>query len=161
MARPTKLTPELIENAKRYIEDCSSDYKITYKPTVNKDGELRDMPEVKYDVNLPTVEGLAYELAINRDTVYSWCKDNKEFSDIIDDLKAKQAKFLINKGLSGEYNPTIAKVLLSKHGYSERIETDVTTGGEKITMTPEHLAITKRYEEELNRIEDDTSTTKS
>ncbi len=28
----------------------------------------------------------------------------------------------MNNGLSGDYNPTIAKVLLTKHGYREGIE---------------------------------------
>ena len=35
---------------------------------------------------------------------------------------SKQADRLLNNGLSGNYNPTIAKVMLTKHGYREGID---------------------------------------
>ena len=153
MARPTLLTEELIAKTKDYIESCNSGYAVSYKQTVNKDGELVDIPEVKYEVNLPTIEGLAYELGIHKDTIYTWRKGTSEleleFSDFIQDLLHKQAKQLVNNGLSGSYNPTIAKVLLTKHGYVDKVEQDITTGGERITMTPETLALTNEFEKKL------------
>ena len=41
---------------------------------------------------------------------------------------------LINKGLSGDHNPTIAKVLLTEHGYREGTELSG-EGGKPLTIT--------------------------
>lgn len=80
-------------------------------------------------VNLPTFEGLAIHLGVHRDTLYDWDKKYSEFSDIIERLKQFQAHRLINNGLSGKYNHTIAKLILSKHGYADKQEIDHTTAG--------------------------------
>lgn len=87
--------------------------------------------EKTHDVNvdLPTFEGLAIHLGVHRDTLYDWETKYAEFSDILERLKQFQAKSLINKGLSGKYNPTIAKLILSKHGYADKQEIDHTSGG--------------------------------
>ena len=60
--------------------------------------------------------------------LWSWAKNSfftlsgHEFSAIIEQLQAEQEDRLINNGLSGNYNPTIAKVLLTKHGYREGVD---------------------------------------
>jgi len=106
--RPTKLTPELIGLAKTYLENCAP-VKAEY---------------------LPTIEGLALELHIHRDTLYSWAKDSQEFSDILEELRQAQANKLLQKGIKGEYNSTIAKLILSgKHNYVERSEVDQNLNG--------------------------------
>lgn len=89
--------------------------------------ECQDIEEdkengIKQKVNIPSIEGLALKLDINKTTIYEWEKINKDFSNDIDKVRAEQAKRLLNKGLSGDYNPTIAKVLLTKHGYREGID---------------------------------------
>ena len=84
---------------------------------------------------IPSIEGLALYLGISRPTVYDWAKqeDKKEFSYIVEDILSNQGRTLINKGLLGQFNPTIAKLLLSKHGYADKQEL---TGkdGEKLDM---------------------------
>ena len=68
----------------------------------------------------PIIEGLAVELGIHKDTVYDWASDpEKEFSDVLKTLMAKQGQKLIAGGLSGVFNPNITKMLLTKHGYSD------------------------------------------
>lgn len=109
MARPTDYNEKILEKTREYINTCT-------------DTEFDKENGISKKVNLPTIEGLAYHIEVNKDTVYEWCKIHNEFSDLIDDLRAKQARELINKGLSGDYNPTIAKVLLTKHGYREGID---------------------------------------
>lgn len=116
MARPTKLTPELLQKA----------YAYEYVTDGNK-------PEWTITDQIPTIEGFALYLGVNRDTIYDWSSKEKEFSDIVDDIKAEQASTLINKGLKGDFNSSIAKLMLSKHGYTEKTETDITTKGEAIT----------------------------
>ena len=36
----------------------------------------------------------------------------------------KQEKDLINKGLTGDFNSTITKLILTKHGYSDKQDID-------------------------------------
>ena len=117
--RPTDYSQEILDNTLKYIE-LSEDKEEKQLSGLSVKGT--ELYKTHYKVNLPTIEGLAYYLKVNRDTIYEWCKKHKEFSDIIESLKAKQAQELISKGLSGDYNPTIAKVLLTKHGYREGID---------------------------------------
>lgn len=103
MARPTDYNDNILLSAK--------DYANNWK-TID--------PEDK----IPTIEGLALHLNINRDTIYDWSSQEtkQEFSDIVKQVMQKQAKTLVNKGLSNEFNSAITKVMLSKHGYREGIE---------------------------------------
>jgi len=118
--RPTKYSKKILQKTQEYINSCEDQERQIVKQSNAEKGY--EMYDTKLVVKLPTIEGLAVHLRINRDTIYTWCQDHKEFSDIIEELKAKQADRLLNNGLSGDYNPTIAKVLLTKHGYIERKE---------------------------------------
>lgn len=88
-----------------------------------------------YEDEVPTVSGLAMAIGTHRDTIYDWSKqdDKSDFSDIVKMLVTNQERKLINGGLNGSMNPTIAKLLLAKHGHSDKTETDITSGGEKLT----------------------------
>jgi hypothetical protein len=81
--------------------------------------------DCKHQFYLPTVEGLAVHLCVARSTIYEWAKTYPEFSDILEALLAAQGSQLIQNGLKGEYNSTITKLMLTKHGYKDK--TDVTT----------------------------------
>lgn len=108
--RPTKLTPLLIKKAAAFVDGRRSDR-----------------------APLPTVEGLALELGISRDTVYEWADKPGQFSDIVSDLKSAQAEKLVQLSLTGRYNAAIAKLILSgKHGYVEKQQTDLTSNGKDI-----------------------------
>jgi hypothetical protein len=114
--RPTKYNNEMYLAAREYIIQCDDQYF--------GDADGGSFSKVQITVNLPTIEGLASHLKVNRDTLYTWSKEYSEFSDILEELKELQAQRLINNGLSGHYNSTIAKLLLSKHGYAEKSEID-------------------------------------
>lgn len=96
--RPTDYSDKVLDQTREYIDLCEDEDK---------------------KVKIPTIEGLAVHLGVNKSTVYLWRKLHTPFSDLIEDLLARQGDRLVNKGLSGDYNPTIAKVLLTKHGYRE------------------------------------------
>lgn len=118
VGRPTNYGPHIITKTREYIDQCEDTEEEVLTGLSAKGTELYKQ---KLNVNIPTIEGLALYLDIARDTIYEWEKeeDKKEFSDILAKLRAKQANALINNGLSGNYNPTIAKVLLVKHGYRD------------------------------------------
>lgn len=98
--RPTDYTPELLALAHDYVENCPD--------------------------KIHSIEGLADHIGITRKTVYEWIKDpeKSDFCYIYDTVLKKQGKTLINKGLDGEFNATITKLMLTKHGYSDKIETE-------------------------------------
>ena len=84
---------------------------------------------------VPSVAGLACEIGIHRETCYDWAKqEDKVFSDILKAIAQKQERELLNNGLDGTFNPPITKMMLSKHGYSDRVETDHSS--KDGTMTP-------------------------
>ncbi len=111
--RPTKYNPEILEKTKDYIKNFS-----------------------KYGDIIPSIAGLACELELSRETLHTWSKEKgkEDFSDMLATLLSKQERTLLSGGLSGEMNSTISKLVLAKHNYSDKQETDITTGGEKIEV---------------------------
>ena len=107
--RPTKYTPELVEQAWDYIENY----------------------EKKYDHAIPSAVGMARVLGLTTTTLYAWAKEEeKEFSDILQHCLDDQHLKLMNDGLRGDFNSNIVKLALGKHGYSDKTETklDATVG---------------------------------
>lgn len=123
MARPTDFNDQVLIDAKAYIDSCEDEQRSV----VTGESENYTKYEEKLRVKLPTIEGLARHLQIHRTTVYAWQKEHVEFSYIIEELLQKQAERLLSNGLSGDYNSTIAKVLLTKHGYTDKQEIDQKT----------------------------------
>ncbi len=126
MARPREYTDAYVQEVKAYLSIC---------------GNQIDPDTDKLTVKLPSIEGCSLYLGVARDTIYAWEKEKNEdgslkypeFSDIIAVLRSTQADFLLNNGLSGLYNPTITKVILTKHGYREGIDS---TTNDKDLPTP-------------------------
>jgi hypothetical protein len=118
--RPTKHTDELLEKARAYL--------LEYP----KNGEV-----------IPSIVGLALHCGISKQRVYEWLKDEEkdEFRYIAMRVEQIQELKLASGGLTNEFNANITKLLLSKHGYSDRQEVDHTTGGEKIfSISPHQFA---------------------
>lgn len=133
MARPTEYTEEIIDQTRDYIEQCVDEEDEFHKTR----GEKSDGYDRLIRVRLPTIEGLAVHLKVNRDTIYDWETKYPAFSDILGELRAIQADRLLNNGLSGNYNPVIAKVLLTKHGYRDSQEV---TGLNGKDLIPESIS---------------------
>lgn len=101
VGRPSKYTDELQSRAEEYI--------ATY-------AELGDV--------VPTVVGLALFLGVSTSTVYNWANEevSQDFLDIFMRVEQLQHQGLVNNGLAGTFNPAITKMMLTKHGYSDKIE---------------------------------------
>ena len=99
--RPTKYTSELLDNCYTYIA---------------KWRELGDM--------IPSHEALQLSIGISSTCMYDWARDPEkaEFSVILDKILLMQRQELINKGLSGDFNSNITKLVLGKHGFHDRKE---------------------------------------
>lgn len=107
MARPTDYSEEIIKKGWKYLKQFT-------------DGK-RPKDEV-----IPSIEGLALYLDINRSTLYDWDsqKDKQEFSNIMEVLRALQGKTLLTGTLLNKLNANIGKAILSRHGYTEKTETE-------------------------------------
>ena len=112
MARPQEYNSSHLKKAREYLDGCiDEEVQLT-----KQSSEKYEMFENKLKVKLPSKGGLAVYLKVD------WAEKFPEFSDIMEELGAIQEERLMNAGLSGDYNPTIAKVLLTKHGYREGID---------------------------------------
>ena len=108
-----------------------------YNATIQKKAEdyIKNLPE---DEVVHSIEGLADHINVARSTVYKWRDEIEEFSDTLEAILRKQAKTLINRGLAGEFNAPMTKMMMNvNHGYRERTETDhLSTDG---TMSPQKI----------------------
>jgi hypothetical protein len=87
------------------------------------------------------VAGLAVALGISKETVYAWAREpeKRQFSHALEAIEVGQHKALVNGSLSGTYNSTIAKLMLSSnHGYTEKqaVEQSIEHSG-SVTITSE------------------------
>jgi hypothetical protein len=82
-------------------------------------------------VKLPTIEDFANYLGVSRKSLYNWEKEYPQFAYALEKILNEQLRRLINNGLAGTYNSTIAKLMLSSnHDMRERI--DATSKGESL-----------------------------
>lgn len=75
---------------------------------------------------IPSVVGLACALGVGRQSIYDWSAKHDEFSYILDQINVMQEKVLVTNGLNGEFNSNITKLVLGKHGYHEKVDTNQT-----------------------------------
>lgn len=109
--RPSKYNEETCDKARHYLKNYS-----------------------EYGDVIPSHVGLAVALGVGKRTIYDWNdqEDKAEFSHILDEILAKQEKILVSNGLTGDFNSAITKLVLGKHGYHDKVEQDVTSGGKEI-----------------------------
>lgn len=122
--RPTTYSEEMLTKAREYLDSCTDE-------EIERDTDRGTQYRLR--VRLPTIERMAVTLGVSRDTLYEWAKHHPSFSDTLEELRAEQADRLITEGLAGNYNPTIAKLVLSaNHGMREK--SDVTTDGQALPV---------------------------
>jgi hypothetical protein len=65
-------------------------------------------------------------IKIGKSTIYQWAaEEDNPFADILRSIHAKQELIAWNKGLKGEYNANLIKLLLGKHGYHDKVDSNV------------------------------------
>lgn len=117
--RPTKYDPAFIKEIDVYLK--------MRKDKISKHGVII--------VDLPTIEDFATHLDVNKTTLYEWRKEHTEFSNSLDKILAEQQKRLLNMGLSGHYNSTIAKLILSNnHNMKDQTENTIKASQEDRDM---------------------------
>lgn len=122
--RPTKYQEYFINKVDEYLASCVDWYKEVLKTRqmIDDDGKIKEVitNESVKKVSLPTIEWFAMYLNVNKTSLYEWSKEYPLFSNALDKITSEQKKRVLENWLSGDYNPTIAKLILShNHGMKE------------------------------------------
>ena len=122
IGRPSLLNEALLEKAKFYL--------------------IEGYKEVESIV--PSVAGLACYLGVGKTAVYEWAKESQdpiriEFANTLEAVLTKQEVMLVNGGLSGGFNPTITKLMMANHGYSDSVKSQVDLDAKIETKTMEDI----------------------
>ncbi|MBX2849174.1 MAG: DNA-packaging protein [Acidiferrobacterales bacterium] len=88
---------------------------------------------------LPSRVGLCSRIGISKTVSYDWEKKYDEFLNTLKVIETLQEYSALNKGITGEFNSTIVKLVLANHGYSEKSSVDHTTNGEKLSAPVYHV----------------------
>ena len=102
--RPTKYTPELLGKAREYVDSWES---------------IGD--------SVPMLCAMAIHCDISEETLHEWRHhdDKEEFSELCARVMGKQKRGLINGGLSRKLDAGISKLMLNKHGISDKQEIEM------------------------------------
>lgn len=126
MGRPTKYTPALLQQVRDYL-GVDADLRRTERtPGYVTRGDM-----------IPSVAGLVTLIGVRSETVHDWRTKHEHFSALLDYMKREQERVLLSGGLSGALNSNIAKLVLNKHDYSDRVQSDHTSSDG--SMTPQRI----------------------
>lgn len=124
--RPTKYNKDVVKKTYEYINGCVDTY-YNYQKGFGATNTF----ERRVSAQFPTREGLSLTLSIHKDTLVEWEKKYPEFSAALAFLDDKQKEMIIRGSMNGDYNPMIAKLVLSaNHGMRDR--SDITSDGKPL-----------------------------
>ena len=77
---------------------------------------------------------MAIYLSVAKSTLYQWEIDEREgklgkFSDTLDQCQDHQERITLNKSITGDFNPTISKLVLANFGYHDRADNTLSAPG--------------------------------
>lgn len=84
---------------------------------------------------IPSRVGLCCFLGIDKTTSYDWEEKYPEFSHTCKAVEALQERTALNKGITGDFNSQITKLVLANHGYSDRIAQDHTSSDGSMSLS--------------------------
>ena len=100
--------------------------KSLYSPAMKKAAEEYIKDYESHGHVMPSAVGMAIVLNVVKSTLYEWAKDEeKDFSNTLAKCSDYQEFVLLNKGLTGSFNPTIVKLALANHGYADKADNTI------------------------------------
>ncbi len=125
--RPSKYDPKFIKKIDDYLVERQDEEDEFHKTR----GEKSDSYERTIRVKLPTIEGFAKYIGVDKTTLYEWKEKWPQFSHSLEKILDEQRERLLDNGLAGTYSPVIARLVLSaNHGMREK--SDITTDGKEL-----------------------------
>jgi hypothetical protein len=131
--RPTTYNDELVKKAHDYLEEFSLPRSERENTTSEEE--------------IPTIVGLCRYIERGKTTVYNWIADDEDeekdkFRDICSAIAELQEVKLVTGGLVGGWNPQVTKMILTKHGYSDKQEIDHSSkDGSMTPPTPQYQIV--------------------
>ena len=118
--RPTKYTPELLAKANKYLS--------------------------VYTRLIPSHQDLALYLGIADATLYRWADEKPEFKEILSRVKQTQFAVAMDGGLSNDMNASIVKLLMGKHGLSDKMDNTSSDGSMSPTTVTRIELVAKEFD---------------
>ena len=127
------------------VEEKLREYLISCRDIKQNDIVASSAQGEKYKqtikVNLPSIEGFRVYLGITKSLWGRW-EEELEFKNLIGFLEDVRSIKLQANGLSGDYSPVLAKLFLSKLGYTDNEGLNsINVGGNAIIMIPEKVPL--------------------
>jgi len=109
---------------------------------------------------IPSIVGLALYLGVVSSTVNKWKTENckQDFSDICESILDMQHSCLLNNGLTGVFVAPITKMIMTKHGYSDKVDTNHLNDGKPFDNQPMSLDTSKLSTEQLKALKEALNT---
>lgn len=95
---------------------------------------------------IPTAPGLALHVGVSSRSCYSWESEpdksplHEQWFEVMRQMRDQQHQLLLAGGLGGKFNSNIAKLVLTKHGYHDRVQTDVNNPDGRLEAKPVDLS---------------------
>lgn len=84
---------------------------------------------------VPTLAGMGIRIGYSKSTLHGWkaldvvegdsvrtVENISYFSDVISLLEQLQEVYAVNRGLTGAYSAPIAKLVMARHGYADKVD---------------------------------------
>ena len=123
LGRPTKYNEDMQQLADSYVYDWES---------------IGD--------KIPSRVGLCRFIGINKTTSYEWAKVHPDFSNTLGVIETLQEYVALNKGVTGEFNSTIVKLIMANFGYSDSSKIDHRSSDG--SMSPKGKSLDDFYDED-------------
>lgn len=141
--KPKKFaTPEeLQENIEAYFSKCDENYEEVIEAV----GVIKILRPIPY-----TVEGLGIALGVDRHTLLDYEKEKgyEDYYHIVKEAKRKIFNNWVTGAIMGKHNANFTKfVMINNTDYRDKIETDITTKGEKLEAPVISISLADRIKQ--------------
>lgn len=116
----------------KYKPEFSAATFKAYLDKIDKGNEPTLIPTessyiVIHNAAVPTIDDYAEFLEVHPDSLVNWGRAYPDFARVLDRILRLQKQLILNNGLAGRYNSTIAKLALNvNHGMVEKSQVDNT-----------------------------------
>jgi hypothetical protein len=122
--RPSDYDPKYNQEMLDFFNNWE-EYRLVKKEVVSN-GVVKIINEEKPN-KPPTINKFSIKIGVCRKTLNNWCDAHPEFLRTYTQCKAIQEEFLCDKGLLGEYNQGITRLMLVNHSeIKDKMEIDQT-----------------------------------
>ena len=99
-------------------------------------GGYRELDQV-----IPSGAGLARYLGVHRRTLYKWAEVHPAFKYALESMNDEQEVRCLNNGLTGKFTPIVTKLILARHGYHDKTDSNLTSSDGSMSPKDNSLAV--------------------